>query len=557
MLRTKVDAQQTLWETILPPELLRLPPGLEQVDRLLDDPVFFEPFVPFFHPVIGRPSIPMESYLRMMFLRFRYRLGFETLCAEVTDSLAWRRFCRIGISDAVPHPTTLMKITTRCGEKAVDQLNEALLRKAMAAHVVKLDRVRADTTVVPANVSYPTDSGLLSKGVAKLAKTVRALRALGLARRTHFRDRTRSVRRRAHAIGAWLKRRSGDAKEEVLVLSGELAAIAEAAIKDAQVVATNARRALQRAGAASSGKSTALVAELERTIWAVEQIATQTRTRLAGDVPAGGTRVVSLHDTDARPIAKGRLGRPVEFGYKAQVTDNAQGIVLDHLVEKGNPPDAPMLVAAVSRVTRLFGQVPKAVTADRGYGEASVEAELLSMGVRHVAIPRKGRPGAPRRQVESAATFPQARQVAHRIRGTDRGFEALVRMGADRARRHRRCAHMVRMGCARPQHHQDCRSHRRASQQERHNANPPAQSCWTTMPPSTTPEEPCRLISSPVPLAGLQSGERTKSGAKMTGGEAGPGLTRALRGQPVVEDCAYTGFFRSKYLAVELVDFFR
>jgi len=95
LLRTKVDAQQTLWEAILPPELLRLPPGLEQVDHLLDDPVFFEPFVPFFHPKIGRPSIPMETYLRMMFLRFRYRLGFETLCAEVTDSLAWRRFCRI------------------------------------------------------------------------------------------------------------------------------------------------------------------------------------------------------------------------------------------------------------------------------------------------------------------------------------------------------------------------------------------------------------------------------------------------------------------------------
>jgi hypothetical protein len=149
------------------------------VDRLLDDPVFFEPFVPFFHPVIGRPSIPMETYLRLMFLRFRYRLGFETLCAEVTDSLAWRRFCRIGITDAVPHPTTLMKITTRCGQQAVDQLNEALLRKANAGHVVKLDRVRADSTVVPANVSYPTDSSLLSKGVAKLTKTVRAIQALG------------------------------------------------------------------------------------------------------------------------------------------------------------------------------------------------------------------------------------------------------------------------------------------------------------------------------------------------------------------------------------------
>ena len=186
MLRTKVDAQQTLWETILPPEFLRLPPGLAQVDELLDDPVFFDPFVAFFDPEIGRPSIPMETYLRMMFLRFRYRLGFETLCAEVGDSLAWRRFCRIGIADTVPHPTTLMKITSRCGDQAVEKLNEALLKKAMAARVVKLDKVRADTTVVPANVAYPTDSGLLAKGVAKLTKTVGAIKATGLARRTRF-----------------------------------------------------------------------------------------------------------------------------------------------------------------------------------------------------------------------------------------------------------------------------------------------------------------------------------------------------------------------------------
>ena len=174
VLRTKVDPQPTLWEAILPPEFLALPPGLEQIDRLLDDPVFFEPFVPFFDPVIGRPSIPMETYLRMMFLRFRYRLGFETLCAEVTDSLAWRRFCRIGLTDAVPHPTTLMKITTRCGEGAVDAVERGpAATRRMAANVVKLDKVRADTTVVPANVAYPTDSGLLAKGVAKLTKTVR------------------------------------------------------------------------------------------------------------------------------------------------------------------------------------------------------------------------------------------------------------------------------------------------------------------------------------------------------------------------------------------------
>jgi IS5 family transposase len=53
--------------------------------------------------------------------------------------------------------------------------------------------------------------------------------------------------------------------------------------------------------------------------------------------------VVSLHDVDARPIRKGRLGKPVEFGYKAQIVDNADGVILDHNVEVGNPADAPQL----------------------------------------------------------------------------------------------------------------------------------------------------------------------------------------------------------------------
>ena len=57
----------------------------------------------------------------------------KSLCAEVSDSISWRRFCRIGLDGRVPHPTTLMKLTTRCGEAAVAGLNEALLVKAAGA----------------------------------------------------------------------------------------------------------------------------------------------------------------------------------------------------------------------------------------------------------------------------------------------------------------------------------------------------------------------------------------------------------------------------------------
>ena len=129
MLRT-VSEQPTLWESVLPAEVLRMPAELEAVDRLLDDERFFGPYRQFFHATLGRPSIPIETYLRLMFLKYRYRLGFEPLCREVADSISWSRFCRVPLGAKVPHPTTLMKITTRCGPSAIDGLNDALLVKA-------------------------------------------------------------------------------------------------------------------------------------------------------------------------------------------------------------------------------------------------------------------------------------------------------------------------------------------------------------------------------------------------------------------------------------------
>src|SRR5258708_3400590 len=303
----------SLWEAVLPPELLKLPDELARVDALLDDPAFFTPFVPHFDPRIGRPSTPMETYLRLMFLKFRYRLGYESLCRGVSDSITWRMFCRIPLDGSVPHPTTLMKLSTRCGSAAVDGLNEALLDKAAEAKLLRTHRVRADTTVVPANVSYPTDSGLLAKAVRRIAATGQRIRAAG--------------------------------------------------------------------GAA------------------------QTRERVAGNSPDGADRGVGLDDGDARPIAKGRLGRPVEFGHKAQIVDNDDGIVLDHTVEQGNPPDAPQLAPAVKRVTKRAGRTPGTVTTDRGYGEAKVDKQLTDLGVRTVVIPRKGKPSQARRAEEHRPAF--------------------------------------------------------------------------------------------------------------------------------------------------------
>src|SRR5439155_13137363 len=201
------------WESLLPAEVLRLPQELARVDALLDDPAFFAPFAPHFHPLIGRPSTPVECYLRLMFLKFRYRLGYESLCAEVSDSISWRRFCRIPLDGKVPHPTTLMKLTTRCGDEAVAGLNEALLLKAAGARLLRTNRVRADTTVIPANVVYPTDSGLLAKAVG-ISRTVHRVHAAGGATRTRVRDRRRAAARRVREIAGKLRTRGKLARGE-------------------------------------------------------------------------------------------------------------------------------------------------------------------------------------------------------------------------------------------------------------------------------------------------------------------------------------------------------
>src|SRR6266700_3239880 len=204
MFRTVGDPV-SLWESQLPAEVLRLPAELARVDALLDDPAFFAPFAPYFHPVVGRPSTPVECYLRLMFLKFRYRLGYESLCAEVSDSISGRRSCRIPLEGKVPHPATLMKLTTRCGETAVAGLNEALLAKAAEAKLLRTARVRTDTTVIPANVAYPTDSGLLARAVGKLVRTARRVQAAGGATGTVMTDRRRSAARRVREIASKLR----------------------------------------------------------------------------------------------------------------------------------------------------------------------------------------------------------------------------------------------------------------------------------------------------------------------------------------------------------------
>src|SRR6266536_5143559 len=93
MLRTR-NVQPSLWESVLPEVCLRLPAELERVDAWLDDERFFGPVRAVLRPA-DRPAERADGDVPAVDVpQAPLPAGYESLCAEVSDSISWRRFCR-------------------------------------------------------------------------------------------------------------------------------------------------------------------------------------------------------------------------------------------------------------------------------------------------------------------------------------------------------------------------------------------------------------------------------------------------------------------------------
>jgi transposase, IS5 family len=382
MLRERAVGE-SLWEAVLPAELRELPAELGKVDAVLDEDRFLAPFRSRLTASIGRPTIPIETYLRLMYLKHRYGLGYETLCKEVADSFTWRRFCRISLDGRVPNPSTLMKLSKRLGPGLLEELNAGLLALAVERKVLRSRRLRVDTTVVEADIRSPTDSGLCAHAVSRLTRLARRIKAAGLAPRSRLRDRRRSVGKRVRAISA-ARVFAGRGLGTIDRLTAEIAKRAKQTVREARSLARSARR-----GARRKRVSVALVERLERELEAAEQILAQTDLRLAGQRTIPDRRV-SLVDPDARPIRMGSPRRPTEFGYKAQIADTAEGFVIADVPERGGPVDAGLLDGAITKAKKAGMQV-RSVYADRGFGTSTGDAALNRHRIRDPVIPRQQR----------------------------------------------------------------------------------------------------------------------------------------------------------------------
>jgi len=394
MLRLYGVDQMNLWESTFPEELFALSDELAQVDAYLDDERFLAPFIEKFNNGIGRPTVPVATYLRMMYLKFRYQLGYETLVKEISDSLMWRRFCRIPLNERVCDASTLIKLTKKFGPELIAEINEGLVEKAREQKIIRGRKLRLDTTVVEADIHHPTDASLLADGIRAITKTVKKItKAADVA--TRFVDKTRSCKKRLLAITKTLRKRSGEAVAEVRAITRDVMRIAREVSAAAQGVLDEVKELPQ--------VRKALIEKLQSTISLTEKIIEQTRKVEAKEKVTD--RIVSLYDAGARPIRKGKLAKDTEFGYKVIIAEAERGIITGYGVFKGNPPDEGMLTDVVEQHTRLFGRVPGAVAADRGFYSQDNETALKDIGVKKISIPKRGRISAERKAFQSTHQF--------------------------------------------------------------------------------------------------------------------------------------------------------
>jgi IS5 family transposase len=369
MLRLSGGQVASLFDLGLPVEVRELPADLAALDGLLSDPGLLGPVERVWDQAArghGRPTVAMTVLVRLMVVKQRSGWGYETLVREVSDSLHLRRFCRIALTERVPDESTVRKLVRRLGADVIDEICRRVIANATTGErrfVVRAARI--DSTVVEADVRYPTDIGLAGDAIAKLARAAAGVAGPDAPR---VQDRSRAVGRRQRKLDRTLAARTGQGKPTALRLTGEAGALVERSVREARRLAEHLRRRARGRGA--QGKLMA-ARRLDELADRAGTVARQIRQRLAGEKIAN--RLVSLSDPDARPIRKGKLRAPTEFGYVVQLAElcentrrGARGVIVPVASQIGSPNEPDLLPSTAAELDRLNLR-PREVALDGGF----------------------------------------------------------------------------------------------------------------------------------------------------------------------------------------------
>jgi IS5 family transposase len=321
----------------------------------------------------GREGLPAESVLRCALLKQHRQLSYEELAFHLEDSASFRAFARLPLA-WTPKKSVLHKTISAIRAETWETINRAVLASARQGKVEAGEVVRLDSTVTAALMHEPSDSSLLWDGVRVMVRLLRAADALvgGLEWRNH----RRAAKKRAQAI------KYARGREKRVQHYRELIKLTRTTLADADQAATLVRQALDPIAVmlwqAEFGSFRPLIERV---------IAQSERRVLHGEALPANEKIVSLFEPHADIIVKG--GREVQYGHKINLTTGRSGMILDLMIEAGNPADSERFLPMLKRHIAFYGAAPRQAAADGGFASRHNLREAKALGVSDLAFHKK------------------------------------------------------------------------------------------------------------------------------------------------------------------------
>ena len=322
----------------------------------------------------GRRGLPAETVLRCALLKQQRQLSYEELAFHLEDSASFRAFARLPLRWS-PKKSVLHQTISAICASTWEAVNRALLVSAQQNKLESAATVRIDSTVSAALMHSPSDSTLLWDAVRVMTRLLRRAEALPGAPAVQWRDRRRVAKKRARAIDY----SRGKAKKRTLYR--ELIAAAQATRAELQAAAEGLAELVGMAAErwrAGVDHYLSLIARI---------IAQSERRVLKGEAVPAGEKLVSLFEPHADIIVKG--SRDVQYGHKLNLATGKSGLILDVVVEAGNPADAERFLPMLDRQIARCGAPPRQTAADGGYASRDNLKQAKARGVQDVAFHKK------------------------------------------------------------------------------------------------------------------------------------------------------------------------
>ena len=320
----------------------------------------------------GRHGLTCETILRGAVLKQLMGYSYRELEFALLDSASMQRFARVD-PFRVPKKSALQSAISVIDADAWRTINGVLLLDAKQQRIESGTQVRIDSTVTETHILEPSDSRLLYDGVRVLTRLLRqAQRRLPQVR---LRDHRRAAKRRMLEVGSQrgAQRRAATYRRLLRVLKRTIGYV-EAALP---LVACEA-----------APWAETWCSEVRSYLELLQRVVDQTKRRVfAGETVPASEKVVSLFEPHTDIIRKG--GRATHYGHKINLTTGRSSLVLDVVVETGNPADSERCLPMLERHVETYGEPPQRVAFDGGYASRANLADAKELGVEHVVFHKK------------------------------------------------------------------------------------------------------------------------------------------------------------------------